>query len=189
MSGINCKNVAIGINFAFPNPGFMTDFTLTNSQFSNISGSAVIAYGNWTASGNSCDTVAQNCFVNQGTGNLNLGINTITNTGAYFQNTGGGTMQFDYHAYLTNAAAPTNSPGTLANVEAATAGSLTVNFSHTFNTVVGCTATVEDPGQNAGSTVVPQLWIEALDTLHAVFNTSSTSFNGLISWRCEGQLQ
>lgn len=58
------------INFIFPNPGFMTDFTLTNSQFSNITGSAVITNSNWTASGNTCNNVVQNCFVNNSAGNL-----------------------------------------------------------------------------------------------------------------------
>ena len=98
-------------------------------------------------------------------------------------------MQFDYHAYINNGAAPTNSPGSVSSVQAATAGSLSVAFVHPFNTVVGCQANIVDPTQNAGSTIVPNIWVAAEDTLHVVFNTSSTTFNGLISWRCEGQLQ
>ena len=186
ISNLNCRNVYEGINYVTPASGFMTDFTLSNSYFQNIQTTGVLTYGTWTITGTEFNTITGNAVLNQ-VGNTNLAGNTCVACGAYWNNIGG-TMQFDYRAYLTNTIPQTNSPGAIGNVEAATSGSLTVSFAHPFNSIVGCQATVLSNAAT-GSTTVPQVWIIAEDTVHAVFNTSSTSFNGDISWRCEGQLQ
>lgn len=132
MSGINCKNVAIGINYIFPNPGFMGDISLTNSQFASIAASAVNTYGDWTASGNTCNNVTLNCFVNN-SGNLHLGVNTVLTTGAYFNNVAG-TMQFDYLLYMNGSSAPVQSPGEVAGSSNATSGGLTGAVFNTTST-------------------------------------------------------
>lgn len=187
IKGLNCRNVYQGVNYVTPSVGFMGDISLTNSYFDTIQNSAVLTYGNWTASGNECKSVTVNCFVNQ-IGNLNLGINTVLSSGAYFNNIGG-TMQFDYRAYAVGSSAPVTSPGEVYGQGNATAGQLAVSYGVTFNGIPVCIPAIVSTASGPGTTTVPTVWIVSATTTGATFNTSSATYTGPITWSCRGLLQ
>lgn len=186
MSNIHCSNVYVGIEFVSPSSGFMGDMSLVNSQFLNIQTNAVHTYGTWTASGNECNGVTLNCFLNQ-VGNLNLGLNTIISTGSYFNNTSG-TMQFDYRAYANGSAAPVSSPGEVYGTSNATAGQLVVSFGRTFNGSPVCVASVIDTVTTAGNPGA-YAWVNSQTATGVVFNLNFNTFNGPVNWSCRGLLQ
>jgi hypothetical protein len=186
MSGINCRNYYYGITNAFPDTTIMNDFVLTNSQFSGITGTAAIqTNGRWLIAGNTFKSITSNAIV-AATGNVQLGNNTCTSCGAYFNKTGG-TFTFDFRGYQGNVAQPTISPAILSNTEAMTAGSLVVVFWNQFNAAPDCSANVIS-ANNAGD-AAPYIWIAAKSSTGVTFNASSNTFAGQVSWQCVGSFQ
>lgn len=188
LSNINCKNYYYAIYTAFPNLTAMNDFTLTGSQFANITGgSAIQTDGRWNIAGNAFNNITGNAILAQN-GNVNLGLNACTSCGAYFNKTSG-SFTFDYRAYIGNSGAPTLSPTTVGAIQNMTAGQLVVNFlPNQFNAAPICEAR---PVSSAvpGTTTVPNIWINADTASGATFNASDATFAGQIHWTCTGSMQ
>jgi hypothetical protein len=83
ISSLNCLNMGYGIKPVVPSSRF-TDFTITNSTFTNIATNGIETYGTWTVLNTSFENISQNAIFNP------FGVTTVS--GDTFTNVGGSDM-------------------------------------------------------------------------------------------------
>ena len=84
IDNLNCSNMWAGISLYQPAAGVFTDFTVTNSQFTNIATDGIETYGQWNISNTSFASIAGNGIV------ADSGVTTVS--GYTFTNIGGSDM-------------------------------------------------------------------------------------------------
>lgn len=90
VSFLNCLNMGYGIEPVTPSATF-TDFTLTNSDFTNIATNGIETYGTWTVLNTRFENIVQNGIFNSFGVTTVLG-NTFTNVGGSDMLSGGGSF-------------------------------------------------------------------------------------------------
>lgn len=90
ISSLNCLNMGYGIEPVAPAAAF-TDFTITNSNFTNIATNGIETYGAWTILDTIFENVAQNGIFNP-FGVTTVSGNTFTNVGGSDMLSGGGSF-------------------------------------------------------------------------------------------------
>jgi len=84
INNLNCSNMWAGIAPYLPTAGVFSDFTVTNSQFTNIATNGIETYGSWNISNTGFGSIAGDGIV------ADSGVTTVS--GDTFTNIGGSDM-------------------------------------------------------------------------------------------------
>ena len=91
IDNLNCSNMSAGISLYQPAAGTFSDFTVTNSQFTNIATNGVETYGTWMISNTSFGSIVGNGIVAD-SGVTTVSGNTFTNIGGSDMYSAGGSF-------------------------------------------------------------------------------------------------
>lgn len=152
-----CNNYYQGFGASSPSGN---DYTLSNSQFTNIGHEALVTAGRWTVTGNKFANVGDHVFYNE-SGTLAASNNTyVSIASTVFQSVGGsfagldaGALGFPDAGFLTTVCGPTATEGFDVQNNAMSTNLLLVDCSGTTHTPALTTNTVTIPGATAGTYV------------------------------------